>query len=68
MVYSMDLSYDEIVDTLDVNYIAGSINGYTLPPGIYEITDISLMLKSSLPNKAKVKTTIDETKIKFNHH
>ena len=27
LVYRMELTYDEIVDVLDVNYIAGSIFG-----------------------------------------
>ena len=39
MVYRMKLTYDDIVDLLDVKDIAGSTNGYTLLPGIYEITD-----------------------------
>ena len=55
----MEPSYDEIVDILDVKDIAGSTNGKTLPPGIYKVTDISLMLKYLLPNEVKVKTTID---------
>ena len=51
----MELTSDKIVDILDVNYIAGSTNGYSIPPGIYKPTDITLMMKSSLPNKVKVK-------------
>ena len=62
----MELNYDEIIDKLDVKSIAGSTIGYTLPPGIYKITDISLMLKSLLPNKVKVKITIDDTRLRFN--
>ena len=50
MVYRMELNYDEIVDILDRNYIAGSTNGYTIPPGIYEISDLNLMLKHLFPN------------------
>ena len=34
MVYRMELTYDEIVDILDAEYIAGSNIGYTLPPGV----------------------------------
>ena len=34
VVYRMELTYDEIVDILEVKYIAGSTVGYTLPPGI----------------------------------
>ena len=45
MVFRMELTYDEIVDRLDIKYIAGSTKGYTLPPGIYEISDLNLVLK-----------------------
>ena len=38
---------------------AGTTVGFTLPPGIYEITDINLMIKSLFPSKVKVKVTID---------
>ena len=37
----MELTYDEIVDILDVKYIAGSTIGYTIPPGICEIVIIT---------------------------
>ena len=59
MVFRLQLTYDEIIDILDVKYISGSTIGYTLPPGVYEISDINLMLKSLLHGKAKLKTTID---------
>ena len=49
MVYRMELTYDEIVDSLDVKYIAGSTVGYTLPLDIYETGDLNLMIKSLLP-------------------
>ena len=32
MVYRLHLTYDEIIDILDVKYIAGSTIAYTLPP------------------------------------
>ena len=64
MVYRMESAYDEIVDILDVRYIAGSTTGYTLPTGIYEITDINLILEPVLPNKVKVNITIDDTRLK----
>ena len=53
IVYGMELTYDEIVDILDVKNIAGSTNGYTLTHGVNEMTDNILMLKSLLPNKVK---------------
>ena len=63
MVYRMELSYDEIVDIVDVKYIAGSTIGYIIPPAKYEITDINWMIKSLLPNKIKVKITIDDIRL-----
>ena len=44
MVYRLQLTYDEIVEILDVKYKAGSTVGYTLVPGIYEISDTNLMI------------------------
>ena len=63
MVYRMESTYDEIVDILDIRYIAGSTNGYAKPPGIYENTDVNWMLKSLFPNKIKVKITIDDIRL-----
>ena len=54
----MELTYDEIVDILDWKYVAGSTTGYTLPRGIYKITDFNLMLKSLLPKEVKINITI----------
>ena len=65
MVHRLQLTYDEIVDTLDVKYKAGSTVGYTLVPGIYEFSDINLMIKSLLPNKVKVKNIIDDIRLKL---
>ena len=35
MVYRLHLTYDEIVDILDIKYIPGSTKGYTLVPDVY---------------------------------
>ena len=66
MVYGLQLIYDEIVNILEVKNIAGSTIGCTLPPCIYEITDINLMLKSLFPYKVKVNITIDDVRLKSN--
>ena len=66
MVYKMELTYAENVDILDVKYNAESTIGYTKPPGIYEVSHNSLMLKSLLPNKTKVNITIDDIRPKTN--
>ena len=62
----MERTYDGIEDTLDKNYFAGSTVEYTLPPGIYEVSDINLMLKPLLPIQAKLKITIDDIKLRSN--
>ena len=66
MVYRLPLTYDEILDVLDVKHIAGSIICYTLPAGIYEIRNNNLMLKSLLPTDVKINITIDDVKRKSN--
>ena len=60
MIYRLELTYDEIIDILVVKFFSLSTIGCTLPPGIYEISDINSMIESLLPNKVKVKVTIDE--------
>ena len=42
----MELNYNEIVDNLDVRDFAGSTIEYTLPSGVYEISDNNFILKS----------------------
>ena len=49
MVYTSQLTYDELVDILDLKHIPTTTVGYTLPPGMYENIDIKFMLKSLLP-------------------
>ena len=39
---------------------------YTLPPGVYEISEINLMLKSLLPKEVKVNIKIDDIRLKSN--
>ena len=39
--YRMELTYYEIVDILDVEYISGSTIGYTLPEGFYGVCIIT---------------------------
>ena len=56
----MELTYDEKVDILNVSFIAGSANGYTLTLGIYQVSDINLMIKFSLLDEVKVRTKTDD--------
>ena len=60
MVYRFQPTFDEIIDTLDLNFIPTTTVGYTLPPGMYEIIDINFMLKSLLPKEVKINITIDD--------
>ena len=45
MVHRREFKYDENIDLLDTIYILSRRMGYTLPPGIYEISDSNSMLK-----------------------
>ena len=66
LVYRMRLSYDEIMDILDLKYIPTKRTGYSLNPGIYEIIDINNTLKHILPDNVKVDITIDDVRLKSN--
>ena len=48
MVYRLQLTYDEIVDIMDVKNMAGSTKRNNLPPGLYEVSDINSTLNSLL--------------------
>ena len=66
LVYRMRLSYDEIMNILDLKYIPTKRTGYSLNPGIYEIFDLNNTLKHILPNNVKVNITIDDIRLKSN--
>ena len=66
MVYRMELPFDDFVDILDKIYSAESTIGYTLPPGIYKISEFSWKLMSSLPRDVKVNITIDDIRLRSN--
>ena len=66
LVYRMRLSYDEIMDILDLNYIPTKRTGYSLNPGIYEVIDLNNTLKYILPDVVKVNITIDDIRLKSN--
>ena len=60
IVSGMELPNDEIVDLLEIKFVTGPTNGYTLPPGINKDSDRKLMLKSLLPNEVKVNNRNDD--------
>ena len=62
----MRLSYDEIMDILDLKYIPTKRTGYSLYRGIYEVIDSNNTLKHILPNNVKVNITIDDIRLKSN--
>ena len=66
LVYRMRLSYDEIMDILDLKYIPTKRTGYSLNPVIYEVDDLNNTLKHILPDNVKVNITIDDIKLKSN--
>ena len=62
----MRLSYDEIMNILDLKYIPTKRTGYSLNPGIYEVIDLNNALKYILPDNVKVFITIDDIRLKSN--
>ena len=68
LVYRMQLSYDEIIDILDLKYIPTKKTGYSLSPGIYKEVDLNNSLKCFLPDNVKVNVTIDDVRLKCNLH
>ena len=66
LVYRMRLSYNEIMNILDLKYIPTKKTGYSLDPRIYEVVDLNNTLKHILPDNVKISTTIDDIRLKSN--
>ena len=66
LVYTMQLTYDEIKDVLDLKYVSTKRIGYSLDPGIYEVSDLNKTLKHILPDNVKVNITIADIRLKSN--
>ena len=62
----MRLSYDEIMDILDLKYIPTKRTGYSLNPNIYNVVDLNNSLKYILPDNVKINVTIDDIGLKPN--
>ena len=66
MVYRFQLTYDEIMDVLDLKYIPTKRTGYSLDPGIYEADDLNNTLKYIFPDNVKINIKIDDIRLKSN--
>ena len=66
LIYRLRLSYDEIIDILDLKYIPTKRTGYSLNPGVYGVVDLNNTLKHILPDNVKVSVTIDDVRLKSN--
>ena len=62
----MQLTYDEIIDILDLKNISTKRTSYSLNPGIYEVIDLNNTLKFILPDNVKVSLTIHYVRLKSN--
>ena len=59
----MELAYGEITDVLDIKHFPSESRAYTLPPGIYEVSDFIRTLEYLLPDFVKVNVTIDDIRL-----
>ena len=66
LIYRMQLTYNEIIDILDLEYIPTKRTGYSLNPGFYDVSDLNNTLKHILPDNVKVNVTIDDIRFKTN--
>ena len=64
LVYRFQLTYDEIIDVLDLKYIPTKRLGYSIEPDIYNVVDLNITLKNILPNNVETNVSIDERKYK----
>ena len=64
LVYRFQLTYDEIIDVLDLKHIPTKRTGCSIEPNIYNVIDLNKTLKNILPNNVKINVSIDERKYK----
>ena len=46
----MQLTYDEIIDILDLKFIPTKKIGYSIEPNIYNVVELNKTLKKIIPN------------------
>ena len=66
LIYRMQLTFNESIDILDLEYVPTKRIGFSLNPGNYEVDDLNITLKYILPDKVKVTITIDDNRLKSN--
>ena len=66
LVYRMQLTYDKIIDILDLKYFPTKRTRYSLNPNIYEVVDLKNTLKHILPDNVYINVTIDDVRLKSN--
>ena len=66
IAYRMQLTYDEIIDVLDLKFISTKRIGFSLDPCIYEIVDLNNTLKHNLSDNVEINVTIDDIRLKSN--
>ena len=66
LVYRFQLTYDGIIDKLDLKYTPTKRTGHFLNPGIYEVVDSNSTVKYILPDDVKLSVTIDDVRLKSN--
>ena len=60
----MQLTYDEIIDILDLKYTPTKKTGNSLTSGIYEVIDLNNTFEYFSPDNVKVSVTIDDVRLK----
>ena len=60
----MQLTYDGIIDILDLKFIPTKRMGFSIEPNIYNVVDLNKTLKNILRNNIKINVSIDERKYK----
>ena len=66
LVYRFQLTFDEIIDKLDLKYTPTKRTGRFLNAGTYEVVDLNSTVKYILPDDVKVSVTIDDVRLNSN--
>ena len=66
LVYRFQLTYDEIIDIVDMKFIPKKRIGYSIKPILYQIGNINNTLKHILLDNVKINVTIDGKRYKTN--